>query len=297
MLRSCVCGFALLSLGLLSSAQAVVVTSPAGLLTNANPAGISDPLALDTWLRRNVRSGGSVGITGDFPRAFDGSMYLSLGGSSNAKADAEIFFSDVTGKTLGNLSALKYDWYRDSTSTATAWLHPVLRLYIDADGSNATTTDRGYLVFERGYNPNTAAVPVDQWITDDVFNFDGAGDSANLWWVQFGVGINEVYNRDLADWIAGQSTAGFAALSGNSVIYGLSTGVGSGWGAFEGASDRVTIAFGTQPFERWNFELTQHPDTDPDDPTNAVPEPASAALSMMALLALGAGALARRDRR
>ena len=62
------------------------------------------------------------------------------------------------------------------------------------------------------------------------------------------------------------------------MIYGVSLGVGSGWGTYDGAIDNVTIGFTGAPVYSWNFEV--------------VPAPASAGL-----LGLAGLAAARRRRR
>lgn len=240
----------------------ITVYNPTGLLTNAGGSGIGDAVVGDSWVRRNVRSDGAVGITTNYARSGNGSAFLSTNTNTNGKADFEYFFSDAFsgGKTLGAMSGLSYDWYRSSTSNALAHYMPAFRIYVDADGNAATTNDRLYLIYERAYNPNTAAVPTDTWVTDDIFNFNGAGQSANLWQRRFSPGTTvEQYDISLQEWIAGQTTAGGLVLSADSVVYGLSFGVGSGWNStFEGAVDNVTIGFGGNN-TTWNFEVIPLP--------------------------------------
>ncbi|MGC3961035.1 MAG: hypothetical protein QM813_24820 [Verrucomicrobiota bacterium] len=139
--------------GLPAEGTVQIVTNPTGVYTNPSGSNSGDAPALGIWLRTNVRNNGTVGITTDYARSGNGSAYFSgpnAATPSSSKADFEYFFSDLTGKTLGNLSALSYDWYRDSSSTAASHLHPALRLYFDADGNALTTGDRGYLVYEIG---------------------------------------------------------------------------------------------------------------------------------------------------
>ncbi|BCW99847.1 MAG: hypothetical protein KatS3mg024_2674 [Armatimonadota bacterium] len=166
-------GLCLLGAGASSlQASTVIVTSPVGVYTEPGPTSSGDPFAFEQWLRINVRNGGSVGITGTYPRSGNGSMWLS--GPANAKADAEYYFNLNASYLLSDVSAFSYDWYRSSSSTALAHLHPALRLFVDRDGNLLTSNDRGYLVYERAYNPNTSPVPTDQWVTDDAIN-------AKLW--------------------------------------------------------------------------------------------------------------------
>lgn len=265
-----------------ASAATIQVTQPEGLLTNTSTpgsAGLNDPAATDTWLRRNVRQNSSIGITGDYTRSGNGSMYFS-GANGGSKADAEYYFSDLTGKTLGNLSSLSYDSYRDSSSGATDHLHPSLRVLFDADGNMGTADDRGYLVYENTYNGQTT--PEDGWQSIDVFNLNGAGQSANVWMVNFGNvngSVLSVYDRSIQEWIAGAFTSNYPTLSAQTLIYGLSSGIGSGWGAFEGAVDNITIGFGGES-TTYNFELAQ------------VPEPAT--LGLLGLGILGIAASRRR---
>ena len=263
--------FSLLS----SAAQADTVTSPAGVLT-APPVGtVSDPVVLDAWFRTNVRNGGSIGITSDYPRSGNGSVYMqgTQGpGGNSSKGDIEYFYSDAFGggRTLGALTSLGYDWYRDSSSTNNAAQHPSLRLYVDADGSFATNTDRGYLIYEQVYN-GVATAATNAWQTATIT------DSTNLWWRQFVPGAtDEMYDRNLAEWKSGQSSAGFVQLSSNSVVYGLSSGFGSGWGPFEGAVDNITIGFNGVA-TTYNFEVA------------AVPLPAAALAGVVLMGGIGIG--------
>jgi hypothetical protein len=59
-------------------------------------------------------------------------------------------------------------------------------------------------------------------------------------------------------------------LSASSLVLGISSGVGSGWGPFQGAVDNFTIGFG-EGSDTYNFEVEQANGAE-------VPEPASLAL-------------------
>jgi hypothetical protein len=116
-------------------------------------------------------------------------------------------------------------------------------------------------------------VPVGQWVGDDVFNFYGPGQSANLWMVHFGNpngSVLAIYNRTLQDWLTTPNpNSAYPSLGFDTVIWGLSVGVGSGWaGSFQGAVDNVRVAFGQSLDTPWNFEVRD----------SAIPEPATGGL-------------------
>ena len=256
--------------------NAAVYTTPSGLLTAPNAGTVNDLIVADKWLRENVRNGASIGITTNFPRNSDGSGYLNLGpNGGGGKADWE-FYPTGTFGTVANLTSLSYDWYRNSTSTVASHLHPVIRLIVDIDGVNpGTTNDIAYLIFERAYNPSTAAVPTNAWTPETI------GNATNLWVSQPGVGIEEVYNRTLADYKAGTytPTAGWSKITGNSVIIGVSMGIGSGWnGTFEGAVDNVNLSRVGAPAFSANLEVNA--------PAAVVPSVSVPALGLTQLLAL-----------
>lgn len=265
-------GFALLLAGLAISpvAFSAVVTSPAGMLTHAGPGASADALAPNTWIRSNVRDGSSVGISTTYANGGNGSFEFS-GNSSTSKADIE-YYSDFG--TLGGFTTASFDWYRDSSSTVTANLHPVLRLLYDNDGNIATTGDQGALVFELAYS-NPAAVIDDTWVTSTI------NLSSIVWQVSYGNGINEIYSRTVSDWTSytqgpAEITAGQDALSSSTRIIGLSLGFGSGWnGQFAGAVDNVNFSSstpGATSLSATNFEV--------------VPEPASALLGAIGSILL-----------
>lgn len=281
--------FKLLTAALMSTqiarAGVIIVNTPGGVLTNSGTTNISDPVDLsgNVWERRNVRNNGTVGITNDLPRSGNGSVWLGGTSASAAltfKADIEINFTPslfgVAGPlTLSSLQSLSYDWYRDASSTATSNLNPALRLFIDADGDLGTATDRGYLIYERANNGGPFVLTTNQWITDAITN------STNLWLRQFTPGQTlNIYNNSLAQYIAGTyaTLPGFLNINGNSVIYGLSFGIGSGWtGTYTSAIDNVSIRFaGMAENTTWNFETASDP----------VPEPSTFALLFVGLAAL-----------
>jgi hypothetical protein len=249
-IKNLLCGLGLSAMLLCSGAAMadVVVTSPAGLFTNAGPSNAAGPGAgLDTWFANNVRAGGSAGITDTYARLGNGSVELS--GPANAKADFEYYFSSANQFQLSALTALSYDWLRDPSSTAASHYHPALRVFV----TNGTSS--GYLVYEGIYNGQPSA-PVGAWTSVDVI----AGAAQEFIWGTGSLpGAFSNYTRTAADW---------AALLPDLRVTALSFGIGSGWnGSFAGAVDNVSYTVGGTT-TTFNFETR----------TVAVPEPASLAL-------------------
>jgi hypothetical protein len=152
----------------------------------------------------------------------------------------------VTGRTLGSISTLSFDWYRDGSSTNPAAQAPAFRLLVDADGNATTTGDRVYLIWEQVYNgPNGGdnVVPLtDQWVSSNLSN-------GEFWQRNFAAGLSVGENDDITlnDWASGANPSGAQLLSANSAVLGLEFGIGSGWaGAFTGFIDNVSFGFGDE---------------------------------------------------
>jgi hypothetical protein len=237
--------------------QAVVVFSnnatPGDSYTNSSSVTNGQAIGASDWYYNNVKNNGIVGVNNTYARNGNGSVYLSTTqgpGGASSKADVELlakgvnvggtYYASGYFGTLGNLTTLSYDWYRDSVSTNGAVQMPSLRILLDADGDLSTIGDRGGLVFERAYNSLPALT--DQWVTDTITQ------STNVW--AFSLGASEIY-RPLSDWTEGKVTS---ILSANSKIIGFSSGVGSGWGPFVGAVDNITIGFKDGDATTYNFE-------------------------------------------
>lgn len=252
------------------AANTTVIVTPADMGT------VGD---LNKWYLDNFRdtstgytSTTTAAINNANPRSGNGSVQMSSTDASG-KADYVYNWGFVPGYTLGNLTALSYDWYRDGSSTSASHLAPALRIVYDADGNAATTDDEGYLIWEQVYNGPTAS---NQWVSSDTM-------SGNFWQRELSPGYTvENYNTTLMDWINGAQPAGADQLSANSAILGVQFGIGSGWsGTFLGNVDNVKVGFGGAS-TTFNFETAGA----------KVPEPGS--LALLAIGVLGAAGLRRR---
>ena len=252
-------------------AQAAVVV--------VNPGDVALAPVLNQWFRTNYRdvstgfaSNTTAAITTTEARSGNGSVEMSLT-SAAGKVDYAYIWGYQPGRTLANLTGLSYDWYRQGTSTNPGNQQPAMRLLIDADGSEATATDRGYLVWEQAYQADPTVL-ADRWVSSDAL-------TGNFWQRRFTPGTTvEVYDLNLQEWLAGASPAGALVLGQSTAILGLEFGIGSGWaGSFRGFVDNVTYAFGTLPSTTFNFETV----------ATRVPEPAGLALAGLALAGLAAG--------
>ena len=250
--------------------------APGDLFTNTGSTSQGQSFGNANWVYNNTRGGGSVGIRNNYPRSGNGSVYFNSQ-SSTGRADIEYFADPVNASgnfasnpfnpssilgPLADLSHLSYEWYRDGSSTAQDFLHPVLRLGVLRVNSD-NSINLGYLIFERVFNGFSGAAPTNSWQSDDIVsNNYGLWATASLGFGDPNVNFSQVF-KTLSGWVS-------AANAANATLFVISVnaGIGSGWnGTFEGAVDNITFGFGGN-YTTYNFEV--------------VPEPAS-------MLALGSG--------
>lgn len=202
-----------------------------------------------TWEEVNQREDGVSVISDEMSDRLDGPG--SLRQSTTSSADKTDFRTFGDFGPVDQLDELAFDWYRDADSTAPDHLTPAFEVIVDDDNGNSWI-----LKWEgvyNGYPTNGPAVPVDQWVTENLLE-------GNYWripryvegdWVGFN-GCNEpgdpfgcfVFDRTLSDeWLGGHE------------VVGLTVGIGSGWdGTFISYADLVTINGTTFDFE------TEEPD-------------------------------------
>jgi len=245
----------------IASANTVTVysnnNSPGDDFTNAgisNTSPTTPGAALDTsgWYYNNVRNNGHVGIQTTYPYDGDGSVWFNATqGPSDPSSKADIEYYNFIGGvpqslgTLGNLTSFSYNWYRASGGTASQWLTPVLRLYV----ASPDLTKTGYLVFEPVYNwLGNGAAPVDQWKSDDI-----VAENDHLWSTGTLPNQGDDYGSDV-------TLSSWQANYGSYLVLGISAGVGSGWGTFQGAVDDITVGFGGSS-TTYNFEVVPEPGT------------------------------------
>lgn len=226
-------------------------TNPGAVNTSLSTPGAA--LGSSGWYYNNVRNNGHVGIQTTYPYDGNGSVaFDATQGPSGNSSKADIEYYNVVGGvpqplgTLSNLTSFSYNWYRDSGGTASQWLAPVLRLYV----ASPDLTKSGYLVFEPVYNAlGNNPAPVNQWETDDI-----VAENDHLWSTGSTLpNEGDYYGSDV-------TLGAWQSNYGNYLVYGVSAGVGSGWGTFQGAVDDIAFGFGGTS-TTYNFEVVPEPST------------------------------------
>lgn len=211
------------------------------LVTPSNPQG---------WAESDQRVNGASVISADQPDATGGAA--SLKQTSTSSSDKTNYQKLADFGPVSELSALSFDWYRDSSSTAASHFTPAFGLYV----SDSTGQNSWLLKWEGVYNQYPAAsgaVPTDQWVQENILN-------GNFWripQVQNGVWVGfagcsqtgdpygcQVYDRHLTDeWLDGYNVAG------------VEVGIGSGWtGTYTSFVDNVRVGDTTYNFEADQLE-------------------------------------------
>lgn len=261
--------------GVFGTSTATTTTTATGTRTtvtgpgpNASANRASGTGVLNSWYQANVGAGSTVGITTDYARSGNGSAYFNSTQGDPGKAD--LIYNFGTGGTLApvalsQLTSVSFDFFRSSASTTDATFAPVLRFDMLKNGAFA-----GSLVFENVYQ-NQQAAPVDSWTTLT------ADLNSGIWWA-----TNAALGPTFASANGGQKTLTqwLADNAGSNLsVYGLEIGIGSGWNnQFYGAVDNVNVNFSSGRSVSSNFEVAT---------TGAVPEPATWALMILGMGAVG----------
>ena len=249
--------------GLIVGSALFAMQASAAIVTPANPQGWAGytyygPTGTDPGI------GASAAITGTYARSGNGSAQLHLDDNLSSEADWAMTFGGGDSYGLSSLSALSYDWYRSSSSTTNGIVAPSFALGM---------TDGTYLVYEYAYN-HLGNPANDVWTTENIL--DG------IWW-STGNGIGACGRYGAFTTLSALNTDCFG---GTGSFDTLDMFMGYAYsGIFDGAVDNVVMTVVGGPSLNANFEL---------DRTSVVPEPASIALVVAALL--GIAAIRRRKR-
>ena len=241
------------------------VTTVTGSGGGANRGGAVPTIG--SWYQDSVGGGGSVGITRTYTNDGNGAAYLSTV-DGNSKGDLRYNFPAPV--ALSSLTSLSYDFYRDASSTTPTPFAPTVRLDILKDGGFA-----GSLILEYKYQ-NQVDAPTGVWTS-----LSATLGSGIFWASNAALGPTfaaaDGGQKTLAQWIADNNGS---TLS----VFGVSTGVGSGWsgGVFNGAVDHIAYGFAGGPAANFDFAVA------------GVPEPATWTLMIGGFAFVGAAARRRR---
>jgi hypothetical protein len=242
---------------------------PQGLVETEETEPVEGDAPADNVWVRSAENGGSVGVTTDYPQSGEGSLLLA-GSDATAdggyKASATYSWDPLAGldtvdvgdatddTTLGSLSTLGYDWYRDSASTTPDDTIPILQLLVDLDGDMTTTGDQITL----SYDPSGgSAVTEDTWNTTSL-------DLDNPIGIDFDTDFGTSVNLDTAlksGIVINDGVSDIGTLDTDSLVYGVKVSIGDTTGEQLSAVDNVNIGFHDDTANSWNFEVAP---SDPD---------------------------------
>jgi hypothetical protein len=252
---------------LLAACLCVAIILPGKGQTAITPVTVT-PGNLQGWALANQRADATAAITTTKPRSGNGSLQFDILFTTVGQDKVDFQYAwnpvDFPTRQLLNLSALAYEYYRDSSLTTVApHLHPVLRIGWYNDGgtpANLADDTQGLLIYEDIYQGIPAA-PQDTWVQRTI---DPA--TTHLWMyctlcTGGGSGVVQNYNLTLNDWLAGQQS-GLAGdpvppdLSvGTTYVWSVNVGVGSGWnGDLRMFTDNIRLGFGPDDDHLFNFE-------------------------------------------
>lgn len=194
------------------------------------------------WGVIGTMNGGTVAITGDFPRNGNGSLRFDANGGLNTKAGVAYYPPYPAGfGPLSSVTAASYDWFRASASDVTDRV-PAMRIFL-------FDPDTGTHVATLNWQPQNDAIAVtsDVWVAGDVLGgnvWNSKANSAPLYVIPFS------NQRSFAQL---QTDSVFGRLQVRAVELGFGSGdLGPN---FVGAADNVVFA-GSSARVADNFEFS-----------------------------------------